>query len=77
MAECGPIFNRHKWKYLDSRHRICTKCGECNEAFFSPLADYWFETDFDSLMKQVNDNKIKTDKFAESKRKALDAVREH
>jgi len=25
----------HRWKYLDSEHRICSRCGEC-QFFYNP-----------------------------------------
>ena len=54
----GGFWNRHKWRYETWGHRICTVCGETQEAYQwvgGTDLEGWYSLDFDMWKKGVRE----------------------
>ena len=68
MKECGRIFNRHRWKYRDTLHRICLKCGRTEG--INHFGEWRF-IHFQKWKDSVDSRKLMLKRIEESYKKGL------
>lgn len=67
MDKCNRLWIWHRWKYLSKAHRICEKCGTCEERFMG----YWITTEFERLIKNAASSDSNKEWWRKDRKKAL------
>lgn len=71
MFECGSFFNPHRWNHLSDAHRICKRCGECEERFVG----WWLHSTLNAVIDGAKESDTNRERRRKDREKALEHLR--